>query len=299
MLDKRASADAARNKHQLADLSAAWKNYLFDREFLLDKPPNAYAIKHQRFNLPAAWENYLFEREFPQFFPGYLKRQRPDQSAALKNMLFDYLSATLSLSTIYQIASQIATLARVNDKDRLCDGIHQQLALEWKWYTDGPPKGWQKRIVKDLECGHRLSHELSARLKNIDWMTAALLKKVNIERLISLLNKLTAESVEGLYLIRDSLPKTMGRPSCIQMMGLGSFTQFTLRLLWDVREAGGRLTFEKNMGRGTLTKALEILRPHLPPKFIPNSLPLSTLSDIKQLDKKLAEAKVMAIKATG
>jgi hypothetical protein len=36
------------------------------------------------------------------------------------------------------------------------------------------------------------------------------------------------------------------------------------------------------MGSGTLTKALELLRPHVPPNLIPENLPISELWQIKQ-----------------
>jgi hypothetical protein len=39
---------------------------------------------------------------------------------------------------------------------------------------------------------------------------------------------------------------------------------------------------------GTLVDALHSLRPCLPPNFIPNALPLSTLAGITALDKKLS-----------
>jgi hypothetical protein len=58
----------------------------------------------------------------------------------------------------------------------------------------------------------------------------------------------------------------------------GSLARFTLRLLWDVRANGGRLILDKNRGTGTLLEALNLLRSHLPPGFVPNALPLSTLA---------------------
>jgi hypothetical protein len=71
-------------------------------------------------------------------------------------------------------------------------------------------------------------------------------------------------------------------------LGPGSLKEFTLRLLWDVRDAGGRLTLDKNSGNGTLPATLKLLAPHLPPGFIPKVPPLSTLASVHALDKKLA-----------
>jgi hypothetical protein len=66
-----------------------------------------------------------------------------------------------------------------------------------------------------------------------------------------------------------------------------SLVEFVFRLLLDVRAAGGRLTLDKNTGGGTLVKALDLLRPHLPPGLIPKKPPLSTLARIAALDQKL------------
>jgi hypothetical protein len=56
------------------------------------------------------------------------------------------------------------------------------------------------------------------------------------------------------------------------------------------RSLGGRLTLNKNVGTGTLVDALHLLQPYLPPNFIPNALPMSTLAGITALDKKLSPA---------
>jgi hypothetical protein len=81
-----------------------------------------------------------------------------------------------------------------------------------------------------------------------------------------------------------------GRPNWggfAEQPGPGSLPQYALRLLWDVRTAGGRLTLNKNSGTGTLIETLELLSPHLPPGFIPRILPVSTLAKMHALDKKL------------
>jgi hypothetical protein len=244
MLDKRASADAARNRRQRPDVSVA--------------------VSH-------AWSSYIFDREHPHLIPGSLSATSPPTR---------------------QIASQIATLARASDIARLHNGISQELAHQWWWYTHMPPKDWHKRTIKEVKCFQRLSHELCACLENRDDMTAIMLKltREEAEKLYLPLKKLNVRSKKVLSIMPVQGSGEMGRPSLLRK-GPGSFSEFTLHLLWDVRESGGRLKFEKNTGSGTLTKALETLRPHLPPNFIPKSLPLSTLWQIKQLDKKLQDKK--------
>jgi hypothetical protein len=89
---------------------------------------------------------------------------------------------------------------------------------------------------------------------------------------------------------KPSPPRPKGRPFRPVSWGLvpGSLSGFTLRLLWDVRTAGGHLTLDKNSAKGTLPEALNLLRPHLPPGFVPQRLPVSTLQRIKTLDQIIA-----------
>jgi hypothetical protein len=60
-----------------------------------------------------------------------------------------------------------------------------------------------------------------------------------------------------------------------------SFQSFAQEMFIAVEASGGRLTIEKNIGRGTVVKAIDILKPHLPHRFIPKQLPFSTLQRIK------------------
>jgi hypothetical protein len=85
-------------------------------------------------------------------------------------------------------------------------------------------------------------------------------------------------------------PNPRGRPrhGAFSIHFSGSLVEFVFRLLLDVRAAGGRLTLDKNASKGTLLDALTLLRPHLPPKFLPSILPLSTLARVKALDQKIA-----------
>ena len=60
-----------------------------------------------------------------------------------------------------------------------------------------------------------------------------------------------------------------------------TFERFLSHLLVDVAETGGKLTFTKSGGTGTLIAALDILRPHLPNDVVPARLPLGTIQKIK------------------
>jgi hypothetical protein len=84
-------------------------------------------------------------------------------------------------------------------------------------------------------------------------------------------------------------PRPQGRPrhGPFSQISSQNLTEFTLRLLLEVRAAGGRLTLDKNTGTGTLVDALTLLRPHRP-GLIPKKLPMSTLARVKTLDQKIA-----------
>jgi hypothetical protein len=96
--------------------------------------------------------------------------------------------------------------------------------------------------------------------------------------------------------IDEPMRRSRGRPDTgggWSVVGAGNLKAFTLRILWDVRAAGGHLTLNKNNDEvsGTLIKLLERLRPYLPSGLIPAKvLPLSTLSRVKVLDQKIAAA---------
>jgi hypothetical protein len=61
-----------------------------------------------------------------------------------------------------------------------------------------------------------------------------------------------------------------------------AFHDFVYGLLEAAARTGGRLTLEKNIGRGTLISVLERLRGYLPIGFVPKRPPFSTLQRIKR-----------------
>ena len=67
------------------------------------------------------------------------------------------------------------------------------------------------------------------------------------------------------------------------------FQHFVNTLLASATIAGGRLTLEKNIGKGSLIEAIEILAPYLPDGFVRRPMPVTTLQrlkDFKQGDRK-------------
>jgi hypothetical protein len=60
-----------------------------------------------------------------------------------------------------------------------------------------------------------------------------------------------------------------------------AFQIFVRGLFLAAETADGRYTLEKNIGKGTVSEAIEILTPCLPDGFMPKNLPFSTLQRIK------------------
>ena len=60
-----------------------------------------------------------------------------------------------------------------------------------------------------------------------------------------------------------------------------AFQHFVRGLFLAAERAGGRYTLEKNIGKGTVIEAIDILAPYLPRGFVPRNLPFSTMQKIK------------------
>jgi hypothetical protein len=60
-----------------------------------------------------------------------------------------------------------------------------------------------------------------------------------------------------------------------------AFQGFVRGLFLAAERAGGRYTLEKNIRKGTVIEAINILAPYLPDGFVPKNLPFSTLQRIK------------------
>ena len=57
--------------------------------------------------------------------------------------------------------------------------------------------------------------------------------------------------------------------------------ELVFSLLSAADGARGEFTLDKNRGTGTLLRALELLRPHLPKGLVPNALPIGTIQKLK------------------
>jgi hypothetical protein len=216
--------------------------------------------------------------------------------------------------------SKIVDLARISPDgiQTLRNGLVFELDREWywQWYPErrepaAPQEGQVrlpvfKRIVRSLailsadlkelsDDETRYLGQLSAsaheRTYNEELTRGRRYDLVECRQMIAALTELFLEATQK----KPPGPRRpKGRPALrgfSRPFGHGSFNQFVLRLLWDVRAAGGRLTLDKNLGTGTLIDALNLLRSYLPPHLVPRKLPSGTLGRIKVLDHLVASAR--------
>jgi hypothetical protein len=212
---------------------------------------------------------------------------------------------------------QLAALARI--RADFVAGFRKavcfELAREWRWSERPPTRGSDEEELRRgrkqiLELA-RLSAKLSETFQNLNTVAMEALWSAAIDhstRPPRLPKELPPELAHQLQQSVAALVQVTTKARCVEprrrgqrktgrpadrglgvyIGAAGSWKVLSLRLLWDVEAAGGRLTLDKNSGRGTLLAALELLSPHLPPGFVPNVLPLSTLAGVKSLAKKIA-----------
>jgi hypothetical protein len=211
--------------------------------------------------------------------------------------------------------AKLAALARLPDGpiERLQQSIFYELKREWQWHlqpsTQTSPAARRHARVQ-LNRLAKLSSDLCSALHDLNDPALRFLGEASLYLYVTRSNDepppppprggydfdqyqkmttaLAERSSRALHLARPkpSLNR-VGRPArggLSDPVGPGSFTQFVIRLWWDITAAGGRLTLDKNNRPhpGTLADALELMRPYLPPGFIPNVLPLSTLERIRR-----------------
>lgn len=195
--------------------------------------------------------------------------------------------------------------------------VHFEIEREWDWYCHPQvptrQKSLQERTLAQLRALARHASNLEMASLNLNAEATEAIRETLSEwsqqptaDATSLLpsryakdssvyskiaSTLRALSEDSLRFAEGRSKRQRGRPyNDNKGVGNGSLELFTLRLLWDVRSAGGKLTLDKNLGSGSLVDALTLLRPYLPARLIPISLPFSTLAGIKSLDNKLSLA---------
>jgi hypothetical protein len=206
--------------------------------------------------------------------------------------------------------SKVVALARIPTKrgERMLELLAYEIDREQYWHMQSlySKKNSRKVALAQLKRLAEASSKLDATLQNLNVSAfLALVRTVNLpsspqypppldEPGLVLYKRMTeafaGQSLAALAVRQQSKPRRgRGRPASGELRRPGepgSLIRFTLRLLWDVAANGGRLTLDRNSGKGTLVEALNILRLHLPRKFVPRELPVSTLARVKAMAAK-------------
>lgn len=206
----------------------------------------------------------------------------------------------------------LAALAQVpaEYRQRLRQAVSYEIDREWFWQTQ-PPSSARKRALPQLKRLSKLLFELSATFRDLnDSACLALVRASDLPRTPErdqplneyqlthyqrMTEALAGQAAAALELRRQHKPsRGRGRRAGGELLRPGepgSLARFTLRLLWDVEANGGVLTLDKIRKKGTMLEALNLLRSHLPPGFVPNAPPLTTLERIKALATKALDQK--------
>jgi hypothetical protein len=209
------------------------------------------------------------------------------------------------------VALQIADLARVVDPDSFCIGVRDLVKRVSKqdWRSELPrPSEALKKAAKaartlDQAFGSLNKAErawVKKLLEQEPWSPEFLMGLVpgdeplpelpsTVWRLARLFSLAAGEAVMGLP-GTNSLSDAPGRGR--GMVNDVMFQHLVFSLLSCAADAGGGLSLNKNKDSkdskdGTLSDALNILRPHLPKGVVPNVLPLGTLQTIKTQHSKI------------
>lgn len=160
-----------------------------------------------------------------------------------------------------------ATVLRVWDRDRRPSGTKPGLALV---YAADATRVLQRNIFRMKE-------------KDRDWVE-------NVKHGQMQFGDGEIRDLETTILNLSTLLNTaVGRPSTVPRY-LKSVSrsvkdqilrELVFGLLGAAADTGGKLTFDKNSETGTLAKALDLLRYHLPEGLVPPALPASTIQKLK------------------
>jgi hypothetical protein len=180
------------------------------------------------------------------------------------------------------VARRLATLARVPATEQ--EPFQEQfsgsfaLALQRARTVSSEPGS---ALVKAARAAttlqqefHRLSQQDRERVENIK--SSSMAREISLEPTITKLavvfNHAIGRPSEWL-----ALPRVFRRRQVRFTVKNQMLRELVFSLLRAAHDHCGEFTLDKNRESGTLVKALDILRPHLPKGLVPNPLPVGTI----------------------
>jgi hypothetical protein len=180
---------------------------------------------------------------------------------------------------------RLAKLAGVptNDREAFCEHASNGFLRLWKRDRRAVSSNPGPALIKAAKAARTLQ-EAFYRLKKHDreWVDNILSSEMQFE--LGEIHHLES-TILNLAMVFSaaigrptSLPPHLGRSLGIKDQML---RDLVFSLLSAATESHGKFTLDKNSQSGTLLKALDILRPHLPKGLVPKALPVGTVQKLK------------------
>jgi hypothetical protein len=192
-----------------------------------------------------------------------------------------------------EVLLQLAGLARIpaEEREEFYDFVREGVQTAWELNElANSGRAWNKSgaLVRAAKAALNLYEELAnLKQKERDW----------VQKILDQSQGLLGEEVLKLrgtaYQLATLLNLAIGKPPSVVVPGPHqagrkssavknpNFQNFVFQLLIYTRTSEGNLSLEKNIGRGTLLSAVELLAPYLPEGFERNSLSMSTYQRLK------------------
>ena len=181
---------------------------------------------------------------------------------------------------------RLASLAGVptSERELFFEQFSNSFALIWqrdrRAVSSKPPGSALVRAARAATTLQKEFHRLSQ--QDREWVenirSSSLFREIPLERAIRQLELVFNHAI-GRPSQRLELPRVWRRVQFTVKNQI--LRELVFSLLSAARWNYGEFTLDKNSQSGTLLKALEILRPHLPKGLVPNALPVGTIQKLK------------------
>jgi hypothetical protein len=184
------------------------------------------------------------------------------------------------------LAARLAKIAKVpsNYEDDFCKRISEtvlKLRKRDRRATGATPG---RRLIEAASAARTLRQTFSRMNKpDRDWVED--IKQTQMQFMAGKIDNLPATIDNIAMLLFAALGKPSPPPIHLRTrsheIADQMLRELVFGLLYAAAETGGRLTFDKNSGSGTLSQALDLLRDYLPKGLVPEPLRYSTIQRLK------------------
>ena len=190
------------------------------------------------------------------------------------------------------VALQVADVAGVppEERDQFCELVQGTVQTVWELDRRAVSSKPGQALIDAAHAARTLHKALgSLNKEDREWVEKLLTPNpwyggelrelpLTVWRLAHLFSTAIGKSLSGSPVQATSSKKRGWRQRTVKD---ATFQNLVTHLLVDAETTGGKLTYAKASGRGTLIEALDVLTPHLPKGVVPSPLPLGTIQKIK------------------